>query len=474
MLNFLWLSLLMLLTVSVHSQTLLTQKIDKALNKRCLDKSQTSVSIVALPTGKVVYARHTDKPLLPASVMKIITTSAALHYLSPEYRFKTEFLYRGERKENIIQGDLIIRGGGDPRLTTEQLWQIATRIKDSGINEITGNLVVDTHFFDEYDRAPAWGAKRSQRAYDAKLGALSLNFNSIIVRIRPGARLGSSLNVWLEPPTPYIQLHNTGKTSKRRGKNTVSVRRSEKVAGKLEIRVSGKRSINAQEKEVRLNINNPTRYASETFRMLLLKAGVKINGETLFSNSSISAKKLYQHFSQTLSLTLKDLNTYSNNMTAEQIVKTIAADRSGTPGTHAEGLRLMRDFLDSSGVNLQGVKLVDGSGLSRKNRMTTRAMTDLLKSMFSRFDIGPDFLSSLRVMGAYGVNSRRFANSPARGKVRAKTGTLTGLSNLAGYVESKSGTVFGYALFLNNNRCGNREADKVEDRIVLAIYEYGS
>ncbi|OAD19632.1 Peptidase S13, D-Ala-D-Ala carboxypeptidase C [Candidatus Thiomargarita nelsonii] len=358
-------------------------------------------------------------------------------------------------------------------MTTEQLWRITTTIKDSGINEITGNLVVDTHFFDEYDRAPAWGAKRSQRAYDAKLGALSLNFNTIAVHIRPGARLGSSLNVWLEPPTPYIQLHNTGKTSKRRGKNSVSVSRSEKVPGILKIRVRGKLPINAQERVVLLNINNPTRYASETFRMLLLKAGVKINGEIFFSNSSISARKLYKHFSQTLSLTLKDLNTYSNNMTAEQVVKTIAAVRSGTPGSHAEGLRLMRDFLGLSGVNLQGVKLADGSGLSRKNRMTTRAMTDLLTSMFSRFDIGPDFISSLRVMGAYGVNSRRFAKSTARGKVRAKTGSLKGVSTLAGYVESKNGTVFGYALFLNNNRCGGREADKVEDRIVLAIYEYG-
>jgi len=472
--RFFWLSLLMLLTVSVHSQTLLTQEIDKALKTRCLDKNQTSVSVVALPSGEVVYARQTDKPLLPASVMKIITTSAALHYLSPEYRFKTEFLYRGERKENIIQGDLIIRGGGDPRLTTEQLWRITTTIKDSGINEITGNLVVDTHFFDEYDRAPAWGAKRSQRAYDAKLGALSLNFNTIAVHIRPGARLGSSLNVWLEPPTPYIQLHNTGKTSKRRGKNTVSVSRSEKVPGILKIRVRGKLPINAQERVVLLNVNKPTRYASETFRMLLLKAGVKINGEIQIAFTPISsAKKLDQHFSQTLSLTLKDLNTYSNNMTAEQVVKTIAAVRSGTPGSHAEGLRLMRDFLGLSGVNLQGVKLVDGSGLSRKNRMTTRAMTDLLTSMFSRFDIGPDFISSLRVMGAYGVSSRRLAKSPARGKVRAKTGSLKGVSTLAGYVESKNGTVFGYALFLNNNRCGGRGADKVEDRIVSAIYKYG-
>jgi len=469
-----WLTLLMLLTVSVHSQTLLTKEIDKALKKSCLDKKQTSVSVVALPSGKVVYARHTDKPLLPASVTKIITTSAALHYLSPEYRFKTEVLYSGERKENILQGDLIIRGGGDPRLSTERLWRIATTIKNSGINEITGNLIIDTQFFDEYDRAPAWRAKRSQRAYDAKLSALSLNFNTIAVHIQPGARLGSSLNVWLEPPTPYIQLHNTGKTSKRRGKNTISVSRSETVPGKLEIRIRGRLPINAKKRVVLLNVNNPTRYASETFRMLLLKAGIKIDGETKIALTPPTAKELYQHFSPTLSLILKDLNTYSNNMTAEQIVKTIAAVRSETAaGSHAEGLKLISEFLASSGVNLQGVELADGSGLSRKNRMTTRAMTDLLTSMYSRFDIGPDFLSSLRVMGAYGVNSRRFAKSPAQGKIRAKTGSLKGVSTLAGYVESKNGSVFGYALFLNNNRCGGRWADKVEDRVVLAIYEYG-
>ncbi|MEN8220100.1 MAG: D-alanyl-D-alanine carboxypeptidase/D-alanyl-D-alanine-endopeptidase [Pseudomonadota bacterium] len=472
--RFLWLNLLMLLSLSAHSQTSLTQKIDKALKARCLDKNQTSVSVVALPSGEVVYARNTDKPLLPASVMKLVTTAAALHYLGPEYRFKTEFLYSGKRKGSLLQGDLIIRGGGDPRLSTEDLWGIATKIKASGINEITGNLVVDMHFFDEYDRAPAWKLERTQRPYDAKLSVLSLNFNTIAVHVQPGARVGDSLNVWLEPPTPYIDLHNTAKTTKRGRKNTVWVRRSEKVPGKVEIRISGKLPISVRERVFRLNVDNPTRYAAETFRVLLLKAGVKINGETIFSKSRISAKKLYEHFSQTLSLTLKELNTYSNNMTAEQVVKTIAAVRFGTPGSHAEGLRLMRDFLRLSGVNLQGVELADGSGLSRKNSMTSRAITDLLTSMFSRFDISPDFLSVMRVMGAYGVLSKRLAKSPARGKIRAKTGTLSGVSTLAGYVESKNGKVFGYALFLNNNkRCGGWGADKIEDSIVSAIYEYG-
>jgi D-alanyl-D-alanine carboxypeptidase/D-alanyl-D-alanine-endopeptidase (penicillin-binding protein 4) len=464
----------LLFATPAYSQdnSLLNQEIDKALNATCLDDNQTSVSVVAMPSGRVVYASNINKPLLPASVMKIITTAAALHYLGPEYRFKTQFLYSGSRKGDTIFGDLIIRGGGDPTLITEKLWPIAKKIKASGINEITGRIVIDAHFFDQYDMAPEWKLERSQRAYDAKLSVLTLNYNSIEIHLQPGQNVGSRVNAWLEPALPYMHLHNTAKTIKR-GRNTVSVRRSEQEMGHVKMRVGGKLPIRSKEKVIRLNVDNPIRYATETFRTLLRDAGVKINDSSKVVFRPIVANELYKHLSAPLSLILKALNTYSNNLTAEQIIKTIAAERYGTPGTHAEGLRLVKEFLRLNGVNIQGVELVDGSGLSRKNRLTTRAITDLLTHLFSRFDIGPDFLSTLRVMGANGVLSQRLAKSPARGKIRAKTGSLRKVSTLAGYVATPNGQVYGYALFLNNNRCGPRNADKIEDRIVTAIHNFG-
>jgi D-alanyl-D-alanine carboxypeptidase/D-alanyl-D-alanine-endopeptidase (penicillin-binding protein 4) len=491
----LWISLLiiflMLLTISAYSQknslltnemdkvadSVLIQTIDKALKARCLDDKQTSVSVVALPGGRVVYAHNTLKPLLPASVMKIVTTAAALHYLNPEYRFKTEFLYDGQRKNNAIQGNLIIRGGGDPRLSTEHLWYVASQIKNSGINEVTGDLIVDAHFFDEFVRTPVeLETEHTQRPYDAKLGALSLNFNSLAVHVLPGNNEGDALNVWLDPAPAYIYVRNTGKTSKwtkKRRRNIISVYRTKSDSGKVEIRVNGKLPISVRERILRLNIDNPMRYTAETFRALLLEAGVQIHGETKIVFTNVDANKLYEHVSQNLSLILKELNTFSNNFTAEQIVKTIAAERFGTPGSHAEGLRLIKDFLQISNVNTENIVLIDGSGLSRTNRFTTQAMTDLLSAMFSRFDIGPDFIAALRVMGIGNILSQRLANSPARGKIRAKTGTLNGVSTLAGYVESSSGKMFGYALFLNNNRCGYKHADKIEDRIITAIHKFG-
>ncbi len=469
--RFFW--LLLIISVNSPADSILTEKINQALQARCLDDAQTSVNIVALPSGKNIYTNNANKPLLPASIMKLFTTAAALHYLGPEYRFKTTILYTGKRKGNIIQGNLVIRGGGDPALSTEKLWQIATNIKASGIKKITGNLVVDSHFFDHYDRAPEWKTKRTQAAYDAKLSPLALNHNTIAIHVQPGSSVGDVVNAWLNPAPAYIKLLNIGRTIKR-GRNTVSARRSEDTSGEVKLQVRGRLPISGHERVIRLNVNNPVRYTAETFRALLDEIGVKIDGPTEIVSTPVAGKKLYENWSESLSLILKVLNTYSNNFTAEQIIKTIAAERFGTPGSHAEGLRLMKDFLRISKVNTQGLILADGSGLSRNNRMTTQAVTDLLTKMFSRFDLGPDFMAALRVMGANGVLSKRLAKSPARGKIRAKTGTLRGVSTLAGYVESVGGEVFGYALFLNNNRCGYHKADKIEDRIVNAIYKFGS
>ncbi|HHB91701.1 MAG TPA: D-alanyl-D-alanine carboxypeptidase/D-alanyl-D-alanine-endopeptidase [Thioploca sp.] len=474
MLNYLKYFLLcnLLISISLPANAQLTNKINKILNATCLDDKQTSVSIKTASDGKLVYAYNTLKPLLPASVMKIITTAASLHYLGPEYRFKTKVLYNGKRNKNTIHGDLIMRGGGDPRLSTETLWHIANQIKDSGINKITGNLIIDSYFFDDYDRAPAWEVDRTQKPYDAKLGALSLNFNSIAVHALPGNNPGNKLNLWLEPAPDYIKLINKTKTIKR-GKNTVwaSRRRSNDILGQIEILVKGRLSIRSKEKTIRLNVENPARYTIETFRFLLQKAGIEIQGETKTATAPTNATELYSHLSEPLSLILKELNTFSNNFTAEQIIKTIAAERFGTPGSHAEGLKLVMDFLHILNVDDTGIAIVDGSGLSRKNLMTTKAITDLLTAMYSKFDSGPDFITALRVLGTNGVNSKRLSDSPARGQIRAKTGTLRKVSTLAGYVANRTGKVFSYALFLNNNRCGYWKADKIEDSIVTAIYE---
>jgi serine-type D-Ala-D-Ala carboxypeptidase/endopeptidase (penicillin-binding protein 4) len=447
---------------------LLIQEIKAALTTRCLDTNQTGVNIVNVSSGETVFSYNPQTALLPASTLKMVTTAAALHYLSPEYRFHTDLLTTGQRVGDTLQGDLILKGGGDPKLGTEQLWYFVTQLRESGIHKIAGRLIADASFFDNYDRAPSWDETRTQRAYDAKLSALSLNYNTLTLHARPAEQLGAPLSVWLEPESSYLQVDNHTKTTKR-GKNSIAARRNDSS-----VEISGSLAEYAEEKTVLMNVEDPTRYTIMTFQTLLQNAGISVAGGVEIGNAPPNAVQLYRHTSPPLSMILKELNTYSNNFIAEQILKTLSAEVTKQPGSHTASLRLVDEFLQRSAINTQGLMLADGSGLSRENRFTAQAMTSLLVAMPKRFDIGPDFMTSLRVLGANGVESHRLQDSPAQGKIRAKTGTLDGLSALVGYVSSASGQVFAFALFLNNNHCGYTGADVVENRIVNAIYNYGN
>jgi len=317
--------LLLFLTRYAYAQAHLTEAVDSALSQSCLDRNQTAVSIVALPSGQVVYERNPQTALLPASVMKIVTTAAALHYLGPEFRFETDVLHSGERVNDTIKGDLIIRGRGDPKLSPAHLWQMAMSLKQQGINTINGRLVADVHFFDSLDRAPSWSPDEdAQRAYNAKLGALAVNYNVVAVNIGPGSHVGAPLSVWLEPNPLYLSVHNTGRTIGQ-GRSSYAARRHEEPNDQVIIQVNGTFPIDAAARVVYLSINDPTRYATETFRSYLQQVGIQIVGESAVGLTPLNARLLYHHESPPLPLILKELNTYSNNFIAEQLVKTIAA-----------------------------------------------------------------------------------------------------------------------------------------------------
>lgn len=461
----------------------LEMDINRALNAKCLDAEQTAIRIVSVADGKVIYSRNADTPLLPASIQKVLTTAAALHYLGPEYRFQTQLRYTGERHENVIDGHLVLRGGGDPTLKSEDLWRMANSLKRSGITQISGGIIADVHIFDSYDRAPSWKVKRSHRAYDAKIGALSLNLNTITVHALPGLKAGDPLRAWIEPAPHYMQLSNQGitmaNTRKNRGRRSFWAKRQDFITasqahvGTLPVEIHGRLPVGSSEQVGFLNVDNPTRYTTETLRYFLNKVGIEVRGATQVSQQLASSYYLYQHQSEPLSLILKELNTYSNNLTAEHVLKTIAAKAYKTekPASHADALKLVYAFLRQANISTRGLRITDGSGLSRQNRFTARAMTRLLRYMYPRFDIGPDFLSSLRVMGARGAHSRRLKNSPAKGQVRAKTGSLRGVSTLAGYLPDQNGKLYAFAFLLNNNRCGYSGADRIEDKIIQAVFE---
>lgn len=468
-------TLVFLTSTSAHSlqaSKRLSGAINKAVSKQCVDPRKTGISVVELPSGKQVYERNGSLPLMPASVEKLITTAAALHYLGPDYRFETEILHTGFRKGGNINGDLVIRGKGDPDLTPEKIWLIAERIKRMGVDEVTGALVVDGSFFDLRVTAPSWSNSHSQRAYDARLGALSVSFNTVAVHIHPGGKNGAPVIAGLFPGSPYLELVNKAKTASK-GRRGVHARRSIKN-GKIVITVTGTMRPGSKGKTIYLNVHDPLKYAAATFKEFFRRSGVVIKGGVETAPKAGAATSLiYTHKSDPLAVIVRKLNKFSNNFVAEQIAKTIAAEKMGEPGSHEKALKLFTRFMVDSGIDMSGLVLADASGLSRRNRISAEAVTSLLTVMNQRFDIGPDFLAALGIMGVDGSVKKRMNFSPAQSKARAKTGSLSGVSALAGYVAAQRGGLFAFAILFNNNKCYYKDADKIEDEIVTLIYKYG-
>lgn len=441
--------------------------LDGVIRERCINHEKLAVRVVEIPSGETLYDKNGSSSLLPASVMKLVTTATALHYLGVNYKFKTDVHHTGSRDGGVVKGDLVIKGGGDPKLTSEAVWLIAEEVRRQGITEVTGDLVLDVSFFDDYDNPPSRNGKRTQRPYDALLGALSVNFNTVAVHVYPGAKTGDPVIAEAVPSSPYFKMINDGVT--RYGDHPVAAFRvngQENVA----IRITGSMRPDEPGGAININIDDPLRFAGETFKAYLKRSGVNIAGGIKKGQVPPGARLIYTHQSEPLSMILRDLNRFSNNFVAEQIVKTVAAEAMGAPGTHENGLSLAMKFLAESGVDTTGVVLADGSGLSKENRLTAKVLSGLLVAMSRRFDIGPDFIASLGIMGVDGTVRKRLKTSPAKSLARAKTGTINHVTALAGYVAGQDGKLYGFTILQNDSGCHYRGSHRIEDRIVTTVH----
>ena len=446
----------------------LTGMINQALKQRCVNDGQTAVRVVDVNSGQTVYDRNGGVPLTPASVMKLVTTATALYYLGVDYRFKTDILHTGRRDGGVIEGDLIVHGGGDPKLTPENIWRIAEELKRQGITEVKGSLVADDTFFDGFHLPKGRGAKRTQKPYDAPHGALSVNFNTIGLHLYPGEQAGERVRVEVEPKSDYIRVINESATSGKRRRPVGAFRMNGENG--VVVKVTGAMRPSDAGGVIYVTIDDPLQFAAETFMAYFARAGIKIHGGIKKESAPQTAKTIYIHQSEPLPVILRELNRHSNNFIAEQVLKTTAAEEGGAPGSDEYGLALAAKMLKELGVETGGLTMSDGSGLSKDNKLTARALTGLLSVMARRFDIGPDFISSLGIMGVDGTVRKRLKYSPAKAQARAKTGTLNNTSALSGYVAGRDNKLYAFAILQNNNGCFHYGSHQIEDKIITAIY----
>lgn len=427
----------------------LRRAMQSVIDQSPLGTARVTVQVKSLDDGTVVFARDADELLNPASNVKLYTAAAALTQLGTEYRFETEFLTPSEFKEGKTKV-LYIRGKGDPTITTERLYGIVSELVHAGLKEVQ-DIVVDDTWFDADREPPGYDQESGDKAYLAPTGALSLNWNTVGVYLRPGDTVGSAGAIELEPASDYFVVEGqlaTGTKTQRRFTVSSGVDRDHV---RQKITVDGVVPVEKGAWSQWRKIDQPALYFGFTVKELLKQRGVKVKGRIRVGTVPPGQKMLHVAVSDTLDIVLKKLNKHSSNFVAEQLIKTLGAEKRGAPGSTANGIAVVEDFLAQDvGIARGSFVMKNGSGLNDANRFSATQTNKLLAYMAKNFPLMPEYLSALGIAGKDGTLKYRFEGSDAVGRLRAKTGTLENVSALSGYVQAVGGERFVFSVMVND------------------------
>ena len=465
-----FLSIIWLFPERIHAQkpesaeSVFVKSVETILGNSCLRKQNFGIKIHSLQRNKTLYSVNSNRLFAPASNVKLLTTAMALKRLRPEYRFKTGLYATTPVGGETLRGDIFIKGFGDPNLVSEQMWLLVKELKNIPLRKVHGDIIADASFFDNNLRVKTW-KKGGVEAYNAPLGALSFNFNTVTVHINPGEKPGDRPVVVVDPNIEFIRVDNRARTVSKSKRSRLIVNRIDR-GGHNEITISGVVSVNHARETYYLNITRPAYYAASVFKEYLRQEGVEVTGKVRVGFVPEGAYEILSHSSMPLSLILRGLNKFSNNFVAEQILKTIGADVYGSPGTTLNGLRAMDEYMQSLKYKPEGFSILDGSGLSRQNRLSPDQIVSVFQDMYADLGVYPEFISALGVMGRDGNVLKRMNGHNSAERARVKTGTLNSVSALSGYFQSADGERFAFSILMNDLKCSNGQAKRLQDRIV--------
>ncbi|MEO0161285.1 MAG: D-alanyl-D-alanine carboxypeptidase/D-alanyl-D-alanine-endopeptidase [candidate division WOR-3 bacterium] len=435
---------------------------DTLLNIPELQNAHYGLCFYDLTADSMIYEYNGARVFVPASNMKLITTAAALYFLGDDFRYKTFLYLRGRINEKRLYGDIVLQGGGDPNFSIENMEKFVRKIQELGINEITGAiLVIDDYFTNE--RLPiGWAWHYLDAKYAPEISALSFNKNVVSVRIRPQS-IGETALVYIHPPTKYVKLINNI-VSTANSENLIIYRKPEENLIVVEGMIKNARDIDVA-------VKDPALFAGEYLKERLSAQGVKINKPVarirsyeifIGKESPILADSI---LSSPLIEIIKETNTESENLYAEILLKTLGAQLY-KEGSFNAGLTVVKNFLTKCGVDTGWVSIWDGSGLSKHNLLSPRALIAVLKFMYQS-NLFYDFYNSLPEPGKGTLKARFNGFSDT---LKAKTGAIQAASCLSGYLKV-NGTDYAFSLLFNNFTCPTKKITQIQEKIIRTFAE---
>ncbi len=432
---------------------------------------ESGAVIFDIKTGNTIYSIKEHQLFVPASVAKLITSYVALKRLKPDYTFRTEIYSSGNIFAGKLNGNLYVKGFGDPFLVEEKIWILVQDLRSLGVRNISGDLIIDGSYFsppvcrmkiDEYETRP----------YNPVLSAFSVDFNTVTFKIFPHEHRTGRCRISAIPESPYIEIQNQVKASKKTFYPKIAIARAKKkreVGEKFTIR--GRVPLGAKPFEVRSNVSSPLLFSGYALKEKLQALGIKVDGKVKVGRVPPNATKLMVYRSPPLGEILYGLNRFSNNFMAEMLFRVLGAEVYGAPATVDKGRKVIEQELQKLNVTEREYVIVNGSGLSRDMKVSPYLMRKVLNAAYNDFSISAEFLSSMATPGTPGTLQHRFTFfSQHLPVLRAKTGSLDGVVTLAGYTRNSRGRVIGLVI-LCNKVSKPAKVKKLLDKIVYLLQQ---
>ena len=449
----------------------LPDTIKNALGKYHFPDNSISISVERTDTDEVMLNWRSDQQINPASTLKIITTYAGLDLLGPDFTWDTKFYIDSAIVNGSVDGDIYIKGSGDPLLINETLEEAIRAIHLAGITSISGDLVINNNYFATGVSGTKSVHGHLQNPYQALPDAANINFGTAEFNIIT-EKYSSRPQVSVNPPLHGYKLFSRLRLRGGQCKRDYLEPRIELIPhqGTTTISFSGLYAKRCGNRSIYKVITSPDRLLHGAFASQWKKNGGRFTGKYRYGEIPDNAKLIHTHISPRLSEQIAVMNKKSNNVMTRQLFLTLGAEKHSIPGTLEKSRLVVQQWLNDKSIDFTGSFIDNGSGLSRKSIITTQLLSDILNDAAKHPD-AQLFIDSLSIAGIDGTMRNRFRNHPAQGQLYIKTGTLNGVRAIAGYVNSKSGSRYSVATIQHHASIGNGRGKAIQNAILDWAYQ---
>jgi D-alanyl-D-alanine carboxypeptidase/D-alanyl-D-alanine-endopeptidase (penicillin-binding protein 4) len=442
------------------------------IGDRDFAKANFAIQVVSTRTGDEVWAWDGDEVLAPASVTKVVTSAAALKRLGATWRFHTYVMTDGEiDKDGVLDGNIYLKGGGDPTFVIEKAWKLVRDIKLLGITEVKGDIFFDDAYFDRDYFIRGWDKPTDRAAgpsYYAPIGAFNFNFNTADIVVSPGLEAGEPARVYFETDAPrHLVLVSEALTVPKGKRAWLEVEREvDPKTYTVTFTIKGDVPLETETEHHYRAVSDPLAFSISALETLIRNERLKF-GRIKVGPTPKDAEVLLDYPSQPLHEILNHTNKYSSNLMAEAVLKALGAESRGLPGTTEKGVSAVSAYLASIGIPTGSYTLVNGSGLTREGKLAPSQINAVLLDMYMDPKLGPEFAASLAVAGVDGTLRSRYDDSQA-GYVRGKTGSLNSVNCVAGYARGADGETYVFTILANDVE-NNRAVRSIQDQVAQVI-----